>query len=124
MFLCAISGHRLHTETRYLTACLRGGQLADREERTDGCDHLCFCLESLIQPLSNFPYFQSCPPYSVEVDEVALVVGTTEEGAVVASERLPGSMEVIGHYIDEVQLPDGGVRVLMFKKIVCPEIQF
>ena len=34
-----------------LTTCLLGGQLADREERSDECDHLCFGLASLIQPL-------------------------------------------------------------------------
>ena len=32
-------------------AGLWGGQLADREERADEWDHLCFGLESLIQPL-------------------------------------------------------------------------
>ena len=57
---------------------------------------------------SNFPSGQSCSPYSVEVDEVAVVLGPNEEGAVVASERLPGSMEVIGHDVDKVQLPDAG----------------
>ena len=36
----------------FLTAGLRGGQLADREEISEECDHLCFGLESLIQPLS------------------------------------------------------------------------
>jgi hypothetical protein len=34
-------------------ACLLGGQLADREERSGECDHLCFGLESLIQPLMS-----------------------------------------------------------------------
>ena len=43
------------------------------------------------------------PSHSVEVDEVTLVLGTTEEWAVVASDTLPGSMEVIGHDVDEVQ---------------------
>ena len=36
-----------------MTSCLWGGQLADREERSDQCDHLCFGLESLIQPLRS-----------------------------------------------------------------------
>ena len=45
--------------------------------------------------------------YSVEVDEVTLVLGATVQGAVMASELLPGSMEIIGHDVDEVQLPDG-----------------
>ena len=34
------------------TACLWGGQLADRVGRSDECDHLCFSLELLIQPLT------------------------------------------------------------------------
>ena len=35
---------------RFLTACLWGGQLADREERSNECDRWCFGLESLMQP--------------------------------------------------------------------------
>ena len=38
----------------FLTACLCGGQPADREERSDEFDHLCFGLESLIQLLTYF----------------------------------------------------------------------
>jgi len=48
--------------------------------------------------------------YGVEVDEVTLVLGATEKRAVMASELLPGSMEVIGHNIDEVQIPRGAHR--------------
>ena len=47
-----ISEHRLPTETRFLMACLWGGQLADCEERSDECHNLCFGLELLIQPFS------------------------------------------------------------------------
>ena len=36
-----------------LTSCLRGGQLADQEERSDERDHLYFGRESLIQPLKQ-----------------------------------------------------------------------
>ena len=57
---------------------------------------------------SHFSYVLLCFPYCVEVDEVTLVLGATVQGAVMASELLPGSMEVIGHDVDEVQLPDGG----------------
>ena len=46
LFLCAISEHRLPTET-----CFLDGLLMDREERLDEWDNLCFGLESLIQPL-------------------------------------------------------------------------
>ena len=47
LFLCAISEHRLPTET-----CFLDGLLMDREERLDEWDNLCFGLESLTQPLS------------------------------------------------------------------------
>lgn len=43
--------------------------------------------------------------YSIEVDEISSVEGATEQRAVVSSESLPSSMEVIGHHVDEVQLP-------------------
>lgn len=43
--------------------------------------------------------------YSVEVDQVTGVMWATVQRAVVSSEALPGSMEVIGHHIDEVQFP-------------------
>lgn len=42
-------------------------------------------------------------PYSVEEDKVSRVMSTTVEWAVVSSELLPSSMEVIGHHVDEVQ---------------------
>lgn len=43
--------------------------------------------------------------YSVEVDQIAAVVGATVQWAVVSSESLPSSVEVIGHHIDKVQIP-------------------
>lgn len=43
--------------------------------------------------------------YSVEVDEVTFILGSTKQWAVVSCELLPSSMEVIGHHIDEVQFP-------------------
>lgn len=43
--------------------------------------------------------------YSVKVDEISLIMGATVQGAVVSSECLPCSVEVISHYIDEVKGP-------------------
>ena len=44
-------------------------------------------------------------PYSVEVDKLSLVMSTAIQGAVVSSESLPSSVEVVGHHVDEVQRP-------------------
>ena len=52
-FLCTISEHRLPTE--FFDGLLMGRQLADRDERSYECYHLCFGLESLMQPL-KFQY--------------------------------------------------------------------
>ena len=50
--LCAdLGAYRL--STIFLTACLWGGQLAERGERSKECHNLYFGLESLIQPLST-----------------------------------------------------------------------
>lgn len=50
-------------------------------------------------------YFQHQFSYNVEVDKVSRVKGSSIQGAVVSSELLPSSMEVIGHHIDEIQGP-------------------
>ena len=42
----------------FWTACLWGRKLADREERSDERDHLCFGLASLIQPLRGLDSLQ------------------------------------------------------------------
>lgn len=47
----------------------------------------------------------SASTYGVKVDEVTKVLGTTEQRAVVSCKLFPGSMEVVGHHIDEVQFP-------------------
>lgn len=40
--------------------------------------------------------------YNIEIDKVTKVLGSTEQRTVVASELLPGAMEVIGHHINKV----------------------
>lgn len=50
--------------------------------------------------------------YSVEVDKITTVVGATAQWAVVSSEWLPSSVEVIGHHIDKVQIPRRSQRAL------------
>ena len=53
--------YRMRTERpSFLTACLWGGQLEDREERSDGCDHLCFSVESLIPSLMKVFWYIDC----------------------------------------------------------------
>lgn len=55
--------------------------------------------------------------YGVEVDEITMVLGSTEQWAVVSSEPLPSSMKVVGHHIDEFQFPEiGEKRTFSFKK--------
>lgn len=52
--------------------------------------------------------------YRVEVDKITIVLGSTEQWAVVSSERLPSSMKVIRHHIDKFQFPgDGGKEMLI-----------
>ena len=65
-------------------AGLWGGQLADREGGSDECDHLCFGLESLIQPLTiNINTF----------DVKALLNLRKKGGGVLQRERCRTSME-------------------------------
>lgn len=45
--------------------------------------------------------------YNVEVDAIATILGATVQWAVVSSDSVPGSVEVIGHHIDKVQIPTG-----------------
>lgn len=53
--------------------------------------------------------------YSVEVDQITAVMGATVQGAVVSSGSLPSSVEVIGHHIDEVQIPRRSQGTLRMK---------
>lgn len=53
--------------------------------------------------------------HSVEVDQITAVVGATVQGAVVPSESFPSSVEVIGHHIDEVQIPRRSQETLRMK---------
>ena len=50
--------------------------------------------------------------YGVKVDEVTKVLRSAEQWAVVSSELLPSSMEVVGHHVNEVQFPGKTERVI------------
>ena len=51
VIVCDLGAQAALQRRVFFTSCLRGGQLADGEERSDERDHLCFGLELLIQPL-------------------------------------------------------------------------
>ena len=55
--------------------------------------------------------------YSVEVDEVPGVLGSAVQGAVVSGEGLPGPVEVVGHHVDEVQIPGGDRETVVSKTL-------
>ena len=56
----------------FLTACLWGGQLEDREEKSDECVNICFGLESLLQPLRRQQQLQICPQWNLEIGSLSL----------------------------------------------------
>lgn len=75
------------------------------------------CNEAFKNGLPQVLFNQSpMSTYCVEVDQLTKILGATEQRAVVSSELLPGSMEVIGHYIDEVQFPGDREKEKVFLK--------
>lgn len=66
--------------------------------------------------IDSLPWLTQCA-YGVKVDEVPMILRTTEEGAVVPGEALPGAVEVVGHHIDEVQVPTNTQTVLFMGKV-------
>ena len=62
-------------------------------------------INTIIMIISTLLMF-SILTYSVEIDEFTLVLGATVQRAVVSSDLFPSSMEVIGHHINKVQIPE------------------
>ena len=53
IIVCDLGAQAVLQRRVFLTSCLRGGQLADQEDRSEERGNLCFGLESLIQPLTR-----------------------------------------------------------------------